>query len=218
MAALLERRCGQTRPKFDENTESEAVPTPIRLWSPSKSHQLPCADVVASLGVLAPLRIDQSFASGSVGSGYFEVPFGGSTGTGTYTVGVAEMEDDYSASIDTTGTVEVGGTVTGQSQYEIDRDWFAVELTAGETYKVELLETRAKGGTLPQPYIWGIHDADGHLISGTSDYASGPHRDSQVFFTPDEDGTYYVAAGNHESGSLADDLGTYTLQSLLQNS
>ena len=147
-----------------------------------------------------------------VGSGYFEVPFGGSTGTGTYTVGVAEMEDDYSASIDTTGTVEVGGTVTGQSQYEIDRDWFAVELTAGETYKVELLGTRAKGGTLPQPYIWGIHDADGHLISGTSDYASGPHRNSQVFFTPDEDGTYYVAAGNHESGSLADDLGTYTLQ------
>ena len=65
VAALLERRCGQTRPKFDENTESEAVPTLIRPWSPSKSHQLPCADVVASLGVLAPLRIDQSFASGS---------------------------------------------------------------------------------------------------------------------------------------------------------
>ena len=66
VAVLLERRCGQTRPKFGENTESEAVPTLIRPWSPSKSHQLPCADVVASLGVLAPLRIDQSFASGSI--------------------------------------------------------------------------------------------------------------------------------------------------------
>ena len=62
---FLERRCGQTRPKFDENTESEAVPTLIRPWSRSKSRQLPCADVVASLGVLAPLRIDQNFASGS---------------------------------------------------------------------------------------------------------------------------------------------------------
>ena len=41
------------------------MPTLIRPWSPSKSHQLPCPDVVASLGVLAPLRIDQSFASGS---------------------------------------------------------------------------------------------------------------------------------------------------------
>ena len=38
----------------------------IRPWSPSKSRQLPCADVVASLAVLAPLRIDQSFASGSL--------------------------------------------------------------------------------------------------------------------------------------------------------
>ena len=42
------------------------MPTLIRPWSPSKSHQLPCADVVASLGVLAPLRIDQNFASGSL--------------------------------------------------------------------------------------------------------------------------------------------------------
>ena len=41
------------------------MPTLIRPWSPSKSHQLPCADVVASSGVLAPLRIDQNFASGS---------------------------------------------------------------------------------------------------------------------------------------------------------
>ena len=65
VAVLLKRRCGQTRPKFDKYTESEAVPTLIRPWSRSKSHQLPCVDVVASLGVLAPLRIDQSFASGS---------------------------------------------------------------------------------------------------------------------------------------------------------
>ena len=147
-----------------------------------------------------------------VGSGYFAVPFGGTTGTGTYTVSVAELEDDFSASTDTTGTVEVGGTATGESQYEIDRDWFAVELTAGETYKVELLGAGAEGGTLPQPYIWGIHDANGRLISGTSDFASGPHLDSQVHFTPDEDGTYYVAAGNLESGVLAIALGTYTLQ------
>ena len=58
-AVLPVRRCGQTRPKFDENTESEAAPTLIRPWSRSKSRQLPCADVAASLGVLAPLRIDQ---------------------------------------------------------------------------------------------------------------------------------------------------------------
>ena len=44
--------------------ESEAAPL-IGPWIAIKIRQLPCADVVASLGVLAPLRIDQSFASGS---------------------------------------------------------------------------------------------------------------------------------------------------------
>ena len=132
--------------------------------------------------------------------------------TGTYTVRVTEIEDDFPATVDTTGTVEVGGTATGEIQYETDRDWFAVELLAGETYKVELLGGRGKGGTLQDPYIRGIHDSDYRLISGTTDYASGPHSNSEVLFTPDEDGTYYIAAGNFMSGIRDEDVGTYTLQ------
>ena len=134
--------------------------------------------------------------------------------TGTYTVQVTEIEDDFPETVDTTGTVEVGGTATGELQYETDRDWFAVELTAGETYKVELLGGRGKGGTLQDPYIRGIHDANGRLISyaDTTDYASGPHSNSEVLFTPREDGTYYVAAGSYMSGEREEDVGTYTLQ------
>ena len=132
--------------------------------------------------------------------------------TGTYTVRVTEIEDDFPATVDTTGTVEVGGTATGEIQYETDRDWFAVELTAGETYKVELLGGRGKGGTLQDPYIRGIYDSDYRLISGTTDYASGPHSNSEVLFTPHEDGTYYIAAGNFMSGIRDEDVGTYTLQ------
>ena len=132
--------------------------------------------------------------------------------TGTYTVRVTEIEDDFPQTVDTTGTVEVGGTATGEMQYETDRDWFAVELTAGETYKVELLGGRGKGGTLQDPYIRGIHDGDGRSIYGTTDYASGPHSNSEVLFTPDEDGTYYIAAGSFMSGDREEDVGTYTLQ------
>ena len=135
-----------------------------------------------------------------------------SSSTGTYTVRVTEIEDDFPATVDTTGTVEVGGTATGEIQYETDRDWFAVELLAGETYKVELLGGRGKGGTLQDPYIRGIHDSDGRIISGTTDYASGPHSNSEVLFTPDEDGTYYIAAGSYMSGIRDEDVGTYTLQ------
>ena len=135
-----------------------------------------------------------------------------SSSTGTYTVRVTEIDDDLPQTVDTTGTVEVGGTATGELQYETDRDWFAVELTAGETYKVELLGARGEGGTLQDPYIRGIHDANGRLIADTTDYASGPYSNSEVLFTPDEDGTYYVAAGSYVSGIREEDVGTYTLQ------
>ena len=86
-AVLPVRRCGQTRLKFGENIESEAAPTLIRPWSPSKSHQLPCADVVASSGVLAPLRIDQNFASGSVVIGCVGGMTGGQSSGSDHLVG-----------------------------------------------------------------------------------------------------------------------------------
>ena len=105
------------------------------------------------------------FSPDEGGTYYLAASNGGTTGTGTYTVRVTEIEDDFRATVDTTGSVEVGGTATGALQYETDRDWFAVELTAGETYKVELLGGRGIGGTLPNPYIRGIHDANGFLLA-----------------------------------------------------
>ena len=132
--------------------------------------------------------------------------------TGTYTVRVAEIEDDFPATVDTTGSVDVGGISTGEVQYEGDHDWFAVELTAGDTYKIELLGTRSIAGTLQDPYIRGIHDADGRLISDTTDYSSGPNANSEVLFTPNADGTYHIAAGSFITGQRDQDVGTYTLQ------
>ena len=64
-AALTERRSGQTRPKFDENTESETAPTPIRPRWPLKSRQLSRAQVGTNFSGLAPIRTAQSFESGS---------------------------------------------------------------------------------------------------------------------------------------------------------
>ena len=71
---------------------------------------------------------------------------------------VREIEDDFSQNLfGTTGTVEVGGIATGHIQYEGDNDWFAVELTAGETYKIDLL-IYSNAGTLSDPYLRGIYD------------------------------------------------------------
>ena len=124
---------------------------------------------------------------------------------------VREIEDDFSQNRDTTGTVEVGGIATGHIQYEGDNDWFAVELTAGETYKIDLLKY-GNAGTLSDPYLRGIYDEDGRYIRGTTDESSGFGTESEVLFHPLADGTYYIAAGSYLTGYRDQDVGTYTLQ------
>ena len=152
------------------------------------------------------------FAPDEDGTYYLAVGNFDFSSTGTYTVGVTEIEDDFLRTVDTTGRVEVGSAVTGEIQYANDRDWFAVELTAGVTYKVGLLGEDENGGTLPNPWIRGIHDANGRNVSDTIYYATDPHSNSELIFRPNEDGTYYVAAGSYMSGNGEEEVGTYTLQ------
>ena len=127
---------------------------------------------------------------------------------GTYTLSVTELSatDDYAAGTGTSGTVTVGGSATGDIETRGDRDWFAVNLEAGESYRIDLEGSRTGDGTLYDPYLRGVHDADGALIAGTTDDDSGTGNNSRVLFTAGEDGTYYIAAGAHGNG-----LGTYTL-------
>ena len=127
---------------------------------------------------------------------------------GTYTLSVTEIMDDYAAEPDpaTTGSVAVGGSARGTIDYTGDEDWFAVVLEAGKTYRFDLEGSRTSGGTLYDPYLRGIHDADGNEIPGTQDDDGGLDPNSRVTFTPGGDGTYYVAAGHFQIYT-----GTYTL-------
>ena len=120
------------------------------------------------------------------GNGYSE---------GTYTLTVTELADDFVAGTGTSGTVAVGGSATGEIDFGGDRDWFAVTLEAGRIYRIDLEASETEAGTLFNPYLRGIHDADGVLIAGTTDHNSGEGLNSRVTFTAEEAGTYYVAAG-----------------------
>ena len=129
---------------------------------------------------------------------------------GTYEVEVTENAapaDDYSADIHTTGTVAVGDTATGDLETAGDRDWFAVELVAGRTYTIELRGSPTGDGTLSDTYLRGIHDADGALISGTTNDDGGTGYNSRATFTAAESGTYYIAAGAWSSRQ-----GTYEVE------
>ena len=126
--------------------------------------------------------------------------------TGTYTLSVEEVSDDFTAGTDTAGSVTAGGSATGEIEFGGDRDWFAVELEAGKTYRFDLEGSPTDAGTLSDPYLRGIHDADGNLIAGTTNNNGGTGNNSRVTFTATENATYYVSAGAHQSRT-----GTYTL-------
>ena len=130
--------------------------------------------------------------------------------TGTYALSVTEGTDDFSADTSTTGQVSVGGSVTGEIELFGDRDWFAVTLEAGKSYVIDLEGSDTGRGTLPDPYLVGIYDANGDLISGTNNDDGGLSDNSRIVFTPDEGGTYYVSVGESVR-SYSDHVGTYTL-------
>ena len=132
------------------------------------------------------------------------------TRKGTYTLSVVDVTDgipdDFEAGTGTSGAVAVGGSATGEIDFYNDRDWFAVTLEANSTYQIDLEGEDTDAGTLKFPYLYGVHDADGVLIAGTTHHGGGTGCNSQVYFTAEDAGTYYVVAGSHRA-----DEGTYKL-------
>ena len=135
---------------------------------------------------------------------YYAAAYGDETGT--YKLSVMEVPDDHAAGTDTAGTVAVGGAATGGISFWGDRDWFAVELEAGKAYWIDLEGSYTNAGTLRDPYLRGIYDAEGNLIAGTSDNDDGTGRNSRVFFIAETAGTYYVS-----TGATRGETGTYKL-------
>ena len=131
----------------------------------------------------------------------------GADGQGTYRLSVSEVEDDFVSGTGTSGSVEVGGSATGKINYGSDRDWFAVELEAGKSYRIDLEGWKTRAGTLGNPYLYGLHDEDGNRLAGTTNDDGGVVWNSRVRFTAAATATYYVAAGARRG----DGQGTYTL-------
>ena len=129
---------------------------------------------------------------------------------GTYKLSVTDITgsvpDDFEADTGTSGVVEVDGSATGEIETGGDRDWFAVTLDAGSTYQIDLEGSPTGDGALRDPYLFGVHDANGVIIPGTRNDDGGEGRNSRVKFTAEEDATYYVAAGAWYNGE-----GAYTL-------
>jgi hypothetical protein len=87
--------------------------------------------------------------------------------------------------------------------FPADSDWFPIELCAGQTYRFDLEGADTGHGTLADPLL-ELHDREGHLFAIDDDGGTG--RNSSLFFTPGENGTFFLAANE-----FADRTGGYRL-------
>ena len=129
---------------------------------------------------------------------------------GTYTLsviylganGVSEADTDFPYNNTTSGRVEVGASVTGNTVTG-DTDWFRVDLEAGKTYQIDLEGADGGRGTLADPLL-SFFDTSGSIITTNDDKPA--NLDSQLVETATATGTWYLGAG----GSV-NETGTYTL-------
>ena len=131
---------------------------------------------------------------------YFILVKAAEDGTNSYTLRyrVRNQTDDYALGNHTRGTLDVNGSSTGSIEFTGDRDWFASELTAGQTYWIEHKGSPTGHGTLTDTEITGIFDSGGQPIRWTSDEDSGVRHNARVVFTPTASGTYYIEASAYK--------------------
>ncbi len=137
--------------------------------------------------------------------------YGSMSGAYTLTAMLYTLVDDFSASTVTTGRLAVGGRVTGTIEIASDRDWFAINLVAGQAYAISADSGAIDG--LYDPYL-SIYGSDGLLIGSDDDGGSGLN--ALAAFTPSSTGIYYVSASSSPLGAAtAAGTGTYVVAARL---
>ena len=124
----------------------------------------------------------------------------GSNIGGSYVVTANTLGDDFSADVNTTGVLEIGGSVQGVENYEGDEDWFAITLTQGQTVNITAILESSFGNASVR-----LYDSAGNLVTPASGII-----DESLDFTADQSGVYFVSIS--ESFANSGGVGAYTLQ------
>ena len=131
-------------------------------------------------------RSEITFTATSSGSYFLDVS-GFQSSTGAFTLSVSRPQNDSVAgSAATTATVAIGSSVSGTLDTTGDHDWYAVQLTAGQTYE---FTTAATGGPGDADTALILRDASGNLLAYNDD-SNGTY--SRIRFTATSTGTYYI--------------------------
>lgn len=132
-----------------------------------------------SIITITPTTSDVYYLSASL-SDYYGY---GNTAIGTYKIAVAlaNPTDDYSAAINTTGALAIGGVTSGNFEVSSDADWFKVDLVAGTAYRFAY---NSNDNTLTNlENLFKLYDSQGKLVEA-----------NQYNFVPEKSESYYLAA------------------------
>ena len=129
---------------------------------------------------------------------------------------VSEPEDeDFPSSTATRGYVAIGESATGEIGRPGDWDAFRIELDSGVTYQIDVKGDATADGTLIDPYLRRLKDADGNNVPGTSNDNANDMLNSQLLFTPEQSGSYYIQIRSATQEGYAA-TGTYTVSVKLE--
>ena len=155
-----------------------------------------------------------TFTAPSTGTYFLDVSGFETFDIGTFYLTVsAPVADAVAGSASTSASLTIGSPTSGQFDSTGDHDWYAVQLTAGQSY---VFSTSPTGALSDPNTTLALRNGSGGLLA-YNDNASGTY--SQIRFTPSTTGTYYLdvgAWGNAETGAykvmadLAPPLPLYT--------
>src|SRR6185369_13596982 len=105
-------------------------------------------------------------------------------GTGTYTLFATDTTavDDFSNDVNTTGTLSVGGSRSGNIETVNDTDWFKITLVAGHSYQFDAKGSPSGNGSLADTFL-RLRDSSGTSIANAFADDGGTGFDSRFTYT-----------------------------------
>ncbi|MFV3130321.1 pre-peptidase C-terminal domain-containing protein [Niveispirillum sp. KHB5.9] len=118
---------------------------------------------------------------------------------------LSALIDDYGDAVTGTGMLAVGGSLSGTIEAEGDKDWFAIDVTAGTQYRFSLSGRDGGGGTVADPGL-ELRSASGLLLASDDDGGTG--FDSLLTYTATSTGRLYLVA---DASLITPTTGSYRL-------
>ena len=126
-----------------------------------------------------------------------------STQTGTYQIDVAEELDDQPDSVGGNASVAAGVPQTGEIEMARDKDVFALDVTSGSSYLIDLRGTNSSLGTLTDPFL-KVLNSNGSQLASNDDGGNG--LESRLTYQSSTTETIFI-----EAGAFSTRTGTYQL-------